>query len=134
MADIVNIGNGSKYSVPPTGGSGGDGMDVKERIAKLETMLPTLATKSDIADLKSTIAEGRTDTIKTNTTVVVAGVSIIIAVVAFVSTVLFVTINRLAPTVTQFVPTPIVIQAQPQVSIPDPIKLPALTNVPATKP
>ena len=84
------------------GGSGSDGMDVENRLTKLEvrldTILPMLATKSDVSEAKA-------DIIKWLAGVAFAIVTIIVAVLAFM-------LNRAIPPQSPQQPTPIVIYPQ----------------------
>jgi len=102
-------GKGNQGSQPPAG-AGGDGMDT--RVAKLETkldtILPTLATKGDVSEAKASIVMWLAG-------VIAASTAIIIAVLAFM-------LNRAIPAQpTQAAP---VVVYPPQQMAPSPQSLP----------
>jgi hypothetical protein len=76
-----------------------------QRLAKLEsrldTILPTLATKGDLQEIKATIAESKYDLVKTLVPIFIAAISVAVAVLLFA-------LNRLVVPASS--PVPIVIQ------------------------
>ena len=93
---------------PPTSSGGGNGGDMEARLAKLETrldtQLPNLATKADIADVKSDIFKW--------------GSTFGIALAAIIVTVLAVIINR-NQTPAPITPAPIITAPAPIVIYPN---------------
>lgn len=109
-ATITSIEGGRGGQQPP-----GDG--VAERVAKIEAVLPSLATKGDIAEAKVAIV----------TWVAVIGIGVATIVVSVMSLMF----NRLGQTQPAQQPTPIIIYPQQQPASPSP---PALQSPPASKP
>jgi hypothetical protein len=85
---------------------GGD--DLAVRVAKIEAVLPMMATKADISDTKAAIAESKSDVIKWLAGLIFAAVALILSVTAFM-------LNRALPVATQIPQQPIVIQIPSQV-------------------
>src|SRR5207237_5629564 len=86
---------------PPSGGDGG-GMNTERLVkleTKIETILPTLATKSDISDAKYDIVKWLS--------------AIILAVAAIGISVLLFALNRIAPPQAATQQAPIIIYPQP---------------------
>lgn len=90
---------------------------MEARVAKLEAIIPTLATKADVADLRSDFHKSTNDLIKWIVGTAFVGIALFITVMAFV-------LNNAVPKAPTAVtnPAPIVIQipappapAQPQV-------------------
>lgn len=79
---------GKTTPVAPSGGGGDDGGMSNERIASLEarfdTVLPTLATKVDIAELKAEVHKGSSEQIRWIIGTAVAGLAVFITVMTFV--------------------------------------------------
>src|SRR5438477_2545649 len=80
---------------------GGD--DLPLRVAKIEAVLPMMATKADIGDTKAAIAESKSDVIKWLAGLIFAAVALILSVTAFM-------LNPALPVTTQIPQQPIVIQ------------------------
>lgn len=91
-------------------GSGGDGMDTEDRLTKLETkletILPTLATKGDVSEAKASIVMWLAG-------VIAASTAIIIAVLAFM-------LNRAIPQQAPMQQAPIVVYPQQPANPPAP--------------
>ena len=108
---------GDSTTVKVGGGSGGGG-EMDERIAKLEgrfdAVIPTLATKADMGDLKAAIASAESGVVKW---VGGSAIAILLALLMFY-------MNRAVPIST---PTP---QAPPQVIV---VPVPQTTNPPASQ-
>lgn len=100
-----------------SGGGSGDNGDMEHRVTALETrldtVLPTLATKADILATKTDISDAKSEMIKWVAGVGIAGVSVIISVMSFL-------ILRADRGATPAQTTPIVIQVPPAVSVPAP--------------
>lgn len=87
----TNVINGNFPRTPPVdraGGGGDDGGMSTERLAALEarfdTVLPTLATKVDIAELKAEVHKGSSEQIRWIIGTAVAGLAVFITVMTFV--------------------------------------------------
>ncbi len=82
-------------------------MEIEARVAKLEAVLPTLATKADLADTKTLVIESKADVIKWLAGLLFAATALILSVMALL-------LNR-ATQAPPAQPAPIVIQlpAQP---------------------
>ena len=114
-------------SIPPIDKGGGPpnygGMEA--RLTKLETrldtILPTLATKADISDTKVAIAESKADIIKWLSGGVLATIAIIVSVMAFM-------LNRVAPPLSAQQPAPIIIQTPAATVAPVVVPAPALAQ------
>ena len=91
-------GKGNQGAQPP---AGGDGMDtrVTRLEARLDTILPNLATKGDVAEAKA-------DIIKWLAGIAFAIVAIIISVLAFM-------LNRAVPVQSVSQPAPVIVYPQP---------------------
>lgn len=89
------------------GGGPPNDSDMEARLTKLETrldtILPTLATKADISDTRVAIAESKSDIIKWLSGGVLATIAIIVSVMAFM-------LNRIVPPPSAPQQPPIVIQ------------------------
>lgn len=70
-------------------GGGGDGEDMEPRLTALETrldtILPTLATKSDIGETRAAIAEAKSDIIKWLSGAVFAAIAILLSAMFFLA-------------------------------------------------
>lgn len=100
---VPTIGGGQFTPTPP---GGGDGMDTENRLTKLETkldtLLPMLATKSDIE-----ATNGKIEAAKSSTVMWIAGIGF--AIVATLTSVIFFVGRSNAPTSQQ---APIIIYPQ----------------------
>ncbi len=112
MPDKISYLPGSRGAAQPP--AGGDGMDTRltKLETKIETILPTLATKGDVFEAKS-------DIIKFVAMAALAITTILIAVLAFM-------LNRAVPAQPM--------QQAPVVVVPVPANQPAPQSPPATKP
>jgi len=85
-------------------------MDI--RVAKLEAILPTLATKTDIAETRTAVAESKSDIVKWLAGLLFAATALILTVMTFV-------LGRALPVPRQPLPQqPIVIQFPAQTGSP----------------
>jgi hypothetical protein len=90
-----------------------DGMDA--RLSRLEAVIPTLATKADVGDMKALISETKSSIVMWLSGIVLAGTAITITVLIFA-------INRaVPPAAVTAAPQPIVIQIPAAVAPPPPL-------------
>lgn len=122
MAEHIKLATsdgGGQYTPRPPGG--GDGMDTDNRLTKLETkldtLLPLLATKGDVAESTAKLVMWIAGA-------VIGAVAIIVSVMAFM-------LNRAVPVQSAQPNAPIVIYPQ---SAPLPVIPPAPQSPPVTKP
>lgn len=104
---LKSVGDSQTYSEPPIEKGGGPPHDVsmEARVATLEAIIPTLATKADVADLRSEVHKGFADVVKWVVGTGIVGIALALTIMTFV-------LNNAVPKNVQPVvaPAPIVIQ------------------------
>lgn len=138
MADnVINFDRStSSRTVASDGGGGHDGGDMETRVAKLEAILPTLATKSDTAEVKAEVhkVDASIKTwIITTTAAVFFGVTGLFFTIYNSLNTQFATLRTSAPATTQPLPPPPIIINVPQAAQPASVQQPAAQNSPAKK-
>lgn len=116
---VVGLGGGKFAAHAPqfqsTTGDGEGGMDSNERLAKLEsridTALPTLATKADIADVKAGVSAATADVVKWVAGSAIGIVVMLVSIFAFM-------LNRAVPVPAPTPQSPINIYTQQPIAQP----------------
>lgn len=93
-------GLGGNPPIDNGGGPPNDG-DMRERVAKLEGIFPTLATKQDVGTLTAGIADSRADVIKFVSGSAIAIVAVVLSVLVSLGTFMFHQLKQPSPSVAQ---------------------------------
>lgn len=120
-------GNGGFSNTEETlenGGGGGNDGTMDSRVKALENLIPTLATKNDLTEVRSDFQKGVNDLIKWIVGTAFVGMAMFVTIMAFV-------LNNAVPKApTAPAPTPVTIQA----SQPAPAPVPIIIQMPVPPP